>query len=153
MSKDKQIYIASGFENRGLLIPLIDKIYEKIPNIVIRATWITAPPTKYQMDVERDFREIDMSDVILAYFPYGTGTLCEVSYAHGLGKYVGVLTDLYYYKGGNLDGVEYSSHFPLVRATKWPFKQKWTPTNILPKFIYAYNFNDQMDWLKLVCEK
>ena len=110
----------------------------------IKANWVYMDePHGFGNDVGRDFNEIDESDILLGLYPYATGSLCEISYAYGCGKYVGVLTDKMSFKDGYLPPSEYSQHFPLARAVNLDSEYY---NKKVDKLIYTYDMNELLNW-------
>jgi len=76
------IYLASGASNR-ILIEAVRLLIENTFPFKIISSWHRTPPIENV--TERaiiDFREIDIADTVIAFYPYGlNGTICELAYS------------------------------------------------------------------------
>lgn len=92
--KVRKVYFASNFQNR----PLLDIVAQRCVNtIVIRRTidkkkylvsfkvissWLhERTDIDFNTIIQTDYEEIDESDVIIGFWPWGAGTVSELSYA------------------------------------------------------------------------
>ena len=82
-----------------LIKVLRDYLYEKISGIEFTSSWLNSEPSTLSKAAQMDYDEIDKSDIVLAVFPYGSGTTSEMGYALGKGKKVVYFVDRLFFVG------------------------------------------------------
>jgi hypothetical protein len=119
------IYLASGYENKFMLLYFIENLQqflssEDIP-YYIHHDWIKEEKNyTFGSDIKRDLNQIDLSDILISFYPWGTGTNCEISYALGKDKYIISAIPKQFCPIFNSDDINiYSKYFPLSRFKIW----------------------------------
>ena len=83
-----KIYIAGSSDNRTLICVLAKILGEFTPHTIV-SQWHSTPPLENIEDrALMDQQDMEAADVLLATFPYGTGTSSEIGYCVGRGKKV-----------------------------------------------------------------
>jgi nucleoside 2-deoxyribosyltransferase len=90
-----KLYIASSFQNKFLCEILKMFLTKNLTTqflftFIVVSDWhsISGCAESNKDRSETDLRQVELADVVVAVYPYGKeGTLCELSYAYGLGKY------------------------------------------------------------------
>lgn len=93
--KKIKVFISSGYRNRYVLRFALNFFREHFRNLKFTSDWIYSKSTNFKKDVDRDLNQLKKSDLILSFYPWGYGTLCELSYALGIRKNIIVLVDEY----------------------------------------------------------
>jgi len=85
-----KIYLSSASYNLILIQSIEKLIYNTIPKVSIVSDWYKIEAINTVKDrAYHDIKQVEECDILIAFYPYGeSGTLCEMSYALGIGKQV-----------------------------------------------------------------
>jgi hypothetical protein len=112
-----KIYLSSGYQNKFGMILLKEKLMKEL-NYEILCSWLDRYCSiSYEHDVGKDFQEMEEADIIISVYPWGSGTLSEISFCLGLGKKVIVcIPEEFLPEFDANDEKKYSEFFPLVKV-------------------------------------
>ena len=131
-----KVYIASHFPNRFMLKMIIPEL-EKKYNLKCTSKWIYSEGSDNLKDeVDIDLKGIDEADFVIAVYPWGEGTKCEMCYAMGAEKrVVAIIETVLFPNFHHIKMNKFSEYFPLGKFEFWR-----SPNT--PGFGYA----DKKDW-------
>ncbi|MDR1039465.1 MAG: hypothetical protein LBR80_04725 [Deltaproteobacteria bacterium] len=124
-----KLYLAGSVYNLTALNFLAQVLEKEVPGLKVISAWLTEGDpaedleTRWLKDV---INGVEKADAVLATFPYGDGTLCEMAYGAGLGKHVVYFRDS-----------RFADEDPLITGG---FKLTETPTDSYPDRIKTPSF-------------
>lgn len=85
----KNVYLASACYNRTL-IEAVRLLLESKLSLKVISSWHRLPPMENLKErAVLDFGEIDIADIVIAFYPYGlNGTICELTYSFCKKKHI-----------------------------------------------------------------
>ena len=115
-----KVYIASHFSNRFMLKMIVPGL-EKKYNLKCTSQWLYSDVSDNLKDeVDIDLRGIDTADFVIAVYPWGEGTKCEMCYAMGAEKrVVAIIEHALFPNFHHIKMNKFSEYFPLGKFEFW----------------------------------
>ena len=129
-AKTFQVYVASHFPNRLMLQIITNFLESKFPIKFVSSWLYKEMAVSFKVDILKDHDEINQSDFVIAFHPWGDGARSEIAYAVGLNKPVIMVIDNLVLADLNIPPEKYSDFFSLVnfqfinslgRTKNWPY--------------------------------
>lgn len=91
------IYLSSTYSSKIFLNTIKKEIENSNTHNVVLSNWLTSDVIEdISVSSLIDFHDIDNCDMLIAFYPYGYGTVSEIAYALGRKKFVIYVVDDYY---------------------------------------------------------